>query len=820
MLTRTFRRSVLVFGVCIALAACKTAEERAEEHFSSAQELIEVGDLDRAIVELRNIFQLAPNHVEARRTMAQVMRETGNNAASYSQYIRLIELSPDDVDGRVSLAELAFKAGDWDEFTRHGKRVVELAPNLPRSQSLDIALHYREAIINKDSGSVEALARKAKELSIVIPESDLLQHVLFDSYLRSDNLDAALSQLDVMIAREPKNSTYYDQRLLLLQRFGDRGLMEEHLRNVIARFPDDADAKETLVKFLMANGDPKGAEAYLRTIGDPAAPDPSFFISLVRFIKEVHGNEAARVELDAAIEISPEPDSLRVLLAVLDFEDGRRDKAISDLRSVLEREGEDEASIDLINEARISLARMLIVDGDVAGAQQLVEKVLETDADDVDALTMRAERLIDVDDPNGAISDLRRVLDINPNSVQAMGLLADAYIRAGSEDLALDVLAQAVDASNNAPDTTLRYAQMLAATNSLNSAEEVLLSGLRRTPKSAEILSLLGDMYLATSDFNRASMAVRQLRQIGTDAAINAANRLQVQLLLSQQGVEAALAFLEEMTTGANAGLKDKALLLRAQLSTGQSEAALRSAEAIVEEAPNDPQRRFILANTLAATGDWESAQTLMRALVVEDPTRVNVWQQLYRIAQIAEDEDTASGLLDEALAAMPDAPVLLWAKAGELERAGNIDATIAIYEDLYAVNSDSVVFANNLASLLVTYKNDPESIERAWVIARRLRDTDIPAFQDTFGWLAFRRGDPEAALPYLQSAAAGVPQDPIVQYHLAEVYAALDRPQDAIAAYQRVLELAGPEDTRAQIVQAQEAVARLREAELEAENQ
>ncbi|WP_052265249.1 tetratricopeptide repeat protein [Ruegeria sp. ANG-R] len=806
--------------MCIALTACKTAEERAEAHFVSAQELIEIGDLDRAIVELRNVFQLVPNHAEARRAMAQVMEENGDVAGAYSQYIRLIEQVPDDIDGRTALAELAFGAGDWDEFTRHGKQVVELAPDAARSQPVDIALQYRDAILEQDRPAIEALAMRAKSLAAEMPESNLLEHVVFDSYLRANNPEKALAQLDIMIARAPQNRSYYDQRLLLLQRVGDRDVMEGHLREVIARFPEDADAKGALVQFLLATGDREGAETYLRSIGDPANPDPTFFISLVRFLKEVHGNDAARAEIDAALDVYPEPDQLRILRATLDFEDGYRDKAISDLQSILHQNGEDTEALDLANEARLSLARMLVINGDSAGAQQLVEEVLAADGDDVEALKMRATRLIGADDTNGAISDLRRALNVDPEDVQALGLMADAHIRAGSHDLARDFLAQAVDVSDSAPDTSLRYAQMLAASDNYASAEEVLLSGLRRTPRDVEILSFLGDIYLATNDFGRASMAVRQLRQIGSETSEAAANRLQVQLLASQQGTEAALTYLEELVESADAGIQEKAVLLRAQLSAGQHEAALQTAQELVADAPEDPERRFLLANTLAGTGDLEAARTLMRTLVSEDPTRAKVWQQLYRIAQIDGDAAAASALLDEALKAAPEAPVLLWAKAGELERAGDIDATIAIYEKLYAKNSESVIFANNLASLLVTYNEDPESVERAWAIARRLRDTDVPAFQDTYGWLAFRRGDLETALSYLESAAAGVPQDPIVQYHLAEVYAALDRPSEALATYQRVLELAEANDTRPQIIRAQEARARLQEADLDTENQ
>lgn len=348
----------------------------------------------------------------------------------------------------------------------------------------------------------------------------------------------------------------------------------------------------------------------------------------------------------------------------------------------------------------------------------------------------------------------------------------------------------------------------------------MLLSALRRTPTNEDILTLLGDIYLTTEDFGRAEMAVTELRKAGSQSSEAAANRLQVQLLARQEGTDKALAFLEEMAQDAEAGLEEKINLLRARLSSGQRDEALSMAEELVAESPESSELRFLLATTRAATGDLETSRAEMRALLDEDPTRVSIWQQLIRIAQVQGDAEAAGALLDEALAAVPDAPALLWAKAAEHETAGDIDAAIAIYDKLYARDTGSVVFANNLASLLVTYKDDPESLDRAWEIARRLRDTDVPAFQDTYGWLAFRRGDTETALPYLESAATGLPDDPIVQYHLAEAYAALDQSQDAITAYQRTLDVAGTDDARPQIARAREALAKLQEAAPDPENQ
>jgi tetratricopeptide (TPR) repeat protein len=140
----------------------------------------------------------------------------------------------------------------------------------------------------------------------------------------------------------------------------------------------------------------------------------------------------------------------------------------------------------------------------------------------------------------------------------------------------------------------------------------------------------------------------------------------------------------------------------------------------------------------------------------------------------------------------MPASDTLRMMRASELEKANDIDGAIAIYEALYTEDSSNQVLANNLASMLGAHRDDPASLERAFAIARRLRGLDVPAFQDTYGWIEYRRGNYNEALASLEPAAKGLPNDPLVQYHLAKTYLALDRKDEARATLTVALELAG----------------------------
>ena len=71
-------------------------------------------------------------------------------------------------------------------------------------------------------------------------------------------------------------------------------------------------------------------------------------------------------------------------------------------------------------------------------------------------------------------------------------------------------------------------------------------------------------------------------------------------------------------------------------------------------------------------------------------------------------------------------------------------------------------------------------------------RELDVPAFQDTYGWIAYRQGKLEDARTYLEPAAAGLPDDPLVQFHLGMTYADLGENEKAIDQLTRAVALAG----------------------------
>jgi tetratricopeptide (TPR) repeat protein len=102
-------------------------------------------------------------------------------------------------------------------------------------------------------------------------------------------------------------------------------------------------------------------------------------------------------------------------------------------------------------------------------------------------------------------------------------------------------------------------------------------------------------------------------------------------------------------------------------------------------------------------------------------------------------------------------------------EQQGRIDDAIGRYDTLYKTNAHSQqLVANNLAMLLVNYKKDPSSLDRARDLTAAFASSNDGVLLDTHGWVRFKRGELQDALAVLERAAQRAPDSKEIRYHLA----------------------------------------------------
>ena len=802
------RRFLVATGLSLALismAACQSSEEKAEEHYLSGMELLQAGDVDRALVEFRNVFQRNGRHQAARREYARIQRERGNLREAYGQYLRLVEQYPEDVIGNLALAEMAMRNGSWDIVDTHARRALAAAPGDDLAQSLVLIVDYRVALQAGEQGRQDEILAQAGALLQKDPGLETLRRFVIEEHLRRKDGETALALIEAGLKLSPEDADLGALRLSALYELGRADDITAQLEAALAKNPQDARSRDLLVTWHMQQRRPEAAEAVLRSLIDPAddALDPR--MRLIHFLAQVRGISAASAEIGQLVAAQPESANVAVLRAMqagYDFDAGKRSEAIAMLEGIVAQYPESQQ----INSIRVILARLLSLTGNDVGARALIETVLAEDAGNVDAQKLKIGWLIEDDRTEDAQVALRELLSLNPNDAGALTLMARAHEREGNKDLMGEALSQAVVASKQAPAESLRYAAFLIGQDKLLPAEDVLIMALRRQPANGQILAALSSLYIRMKDWGRAEHALRTLEEIeanGMSLALPAApgsevrsSILRAQLLAARDQQQDLRKYLEQVSQSEGAlGTEAEIALVRDALQRNEYEEALRRVAQLREQHPDVAQIRLLQAMVLSESGDLAQSKSLLEQLTESVPDFERGWIARYRLELSTGNDETAERVLLAAEAMLPKSIMLKWLRAGLLEHRDDIDGAIAIYEDVYAENSNHLFIANNLASLLSTEREDAESLERAYLIARRLRSSSDPAFQDTYGWIAYRRGNLTDAISHLEAAAQGLPDDHRVQFHLAVVYRVLNRKEEALEILKKI-EAADPPAT------------------------
>lgn len=757
-------RAAAIAVAALTLVACDSVEERVEEHHASAVELVEAGEDVRAALEFRNALQLESGHAPSRRGLAGVLEREGDLRGAISQYRAAADLDPEDLGSRVKLARLLTVGGALDEALDYADQALALAPDdveaLATKASVALALGDAE----------EALSIAGRALEIAPDDVDA-NVVLIGERIRAGDLEAALARVDRLLETAPRDHRLNVLKLRILNAMDDPVALGRELERIVELFPEDLNFRRALAQWRLRQDDVAGAEAQLRKIAEISG-EADAALDVVRLIVQRRGLDAARAELDALIAGAEDADAafpFRLALASLEWGADRPDEA----KAILRAAAESDVAADLRRRAQTTLAAYLVEEGEATAARELIEAVLSADETNVDALALRANLAIEDYRPRDAIRDLRAALDVDPQNARLMMLEARAHERNGSLDLAGERLAAAARASNYQPDIAGAYVRFLRGRNQLSAAEAVMSEIVRRHPSNRQALAELAGLRIALQDWAGADRVAAQLRALDEGAPV--ADRISAAALAGQGRLGESTGLLERLAADPSTENAALAALVSNYVRAGDTAQAVDFLERVLAEDPQNVRALILRAELHLLAGETDQAEARLREAVDAAPDLEGPRLILTRFQIQQGRVDEAERLIREGLE-RGESEQLRLLLAQLLEQRGAFDEAIEVYTTLYEMNPESIVYSNNLASLLAEYRSDdPESLRFASRVAQRLRGYDAPELQDTYGWVTFLNGDPDAALRALAPAAEALPGNALVQYHAGRVYAAVE---------------------------------------------
>jgi Flp pilus assembly protein TadD len=764
MLTIRRPRGIVLALTLFAVTACGGPQARFTAHMSRGQSFYAAGNFAKANIEFRNALQIAPKNAGARVMAGRTAEKLGRFPEAAGLYQAVLDDapnsdSPDTLQARTNLGRLLILGG----AAQRGLKIVEPA----------LAKHPNDAELL----TLRATAR-----------------------LQVNHDDTAAAVLDVERALQlaPTNQDAIALRARLYENAGDSQRAVALLSDAVRRLPNSVDVRELAASVFSEAGAPGKTEEQLRALVTMRPEELRYRTELARFYVRDHRLDDAQHVLEGAVQALPGSDAAKMIL--VDFLASERTPADAertlrafvtaapgnlDLRlglgDLLERRGAWPEAADVYKEmvrqagngpegltARDRLAGIAVRQGREDEARKLIAEVLGQSPRDNGALELRAALALSHGDPTAAIADLRAVLRDQPRAVNLQMLLARAYLANDDPTMAEQALRAAMDLQPADPKIRIQLAQLLVTTNRAEQAVALLEPAVRAAPTDAATREELIRAYLAKRDLAAARTAAEDLKTLRPN---DASGPYLAGLVAQTDGrFEDAQRDYQQALALQPTALDVVSALARLQFAHGRQAEAIALVKKAAAADPKNALPLNLLGELYLAQHDIPLASSTLSEATALAPTWSTGWRNLALAKVAAKDVPGAIAAYQTAIKSSP-AEVRLIMELGLLcEQQGRIDDAIGYYEKWHDRNPRVQVAANNLAMLLVTYRTDQASLDRARSLTAGFAASQDARLLDTYGWVRFKRAEYADAMPALQRAVAQAPNSQELRYHLGMV--------------------------------------------------
>ncbi|HUG73200.1 MAG TPA: tetratricopeptide repeat protein [Steroidobacteraceae bacterium] len=493
------------------------------------------------------------------------------------------------------------------------------------------------------------------------------------------------------------------------------GGLPEKAREIVAPAllvaPEDAQLRTVRGGLRALDGDLAGAledgEAAVK-----AAPDDEVALAfLAAQYRRQNRTEDAITTLQEGLERIPDSADLRVILAELLYDSGRKAEAIAQLETVATAH-----SAVLAHWQR--LARVQLLDQNPEGAEQALRQAVAANPDSTDAKSALVVLLAAQKDQAAALAEMRKFIAADPKNAELKIAQGQFLESARQPDQAAALYREVIKSEGTDAQGLVarnRLAVQLVQKGDLPAAEALLAEVLAENPRDNDALILRAGIAMSRGE---TSAAITDLRAVLRDQP-DAAPIMRALARAHQQDGDTELA-----------------------------EEALRSAAAAN---PLDVQSRFELASLLAASDRGSQALPVLEQLIKDAPDNVAAREAYFRVQAATGDLAGARRTAEELTVLQPDLPAGAMLLGALYEHDRKLGDAVREYDHALRVSSDPIPALTALVRVYLGQKQAAKAAERIQAVIDRA--PQLAAAHNLLGEVRMASGDHAAALKAFDAA-------------------------------------------------------------------
>ncbi len=723
---------------------CASKEEKEAKHLERAKAYLAEERLEEAVIELKNVVQLDPNHDEAYVELGDACLKLQKPKEAYQAFLRAVSINPDNTEAQIKLGQIFFLAKKTDEAREKVELLLSNDADNTDALNLLAGVQLQEEDVD---GAIQTL-----EKTLRIDERNFQAHLsLARLYLMKRDLNAAERAYKEAIALEPASRVAYIELARIYSTKKEWEKAEQLLKELIQASEAPYQELFILAQYYESREAWDQAEkTYIQAVEDAPEEDVVPMINLGGFYARQKSYEKALETLQRAEEIKKDDLNILGFIAQLHFDFEKWDTAAAVTDGILQK---DPGHI----RANVIKGRLLFQKGDFDHSLERFEYVIQKDPRNAMAQLYRGLSLLGKRKVDDAKQALLKTLELNPAILEARIRLADIYLEERDAKLAreqIDVIL-ATDPENIIG--LMQLGSLKRLEEDMPGAEKAFQDVLVLEPNYVPAHFQLGLVYRAAKKTDKALNALHKALDI---------NPQYIEAVTSIAGIHAERGDFDialELCKTQKTHVEDRpAILARIEYLEGQ----ILMAKMDMTEARKHFERAIELDSNLFA------AYELLAKAYYSDNKIDDAIVQYEMILE--KDPKSLGGYV--ALGALHD-------QKGEKGKAEQY------YRQALDIKNDFGPAANNLAwNLAETGSNIDEALKYAHVAKENMPEN--AAVMDTLGYIYYLKRSYLSAVAELSDSVSLEPDNPDMNFHLGLAYYRTDRMDAAKEHLEKALQL------------------------------
>jgi len=670
------QQAVMCF-LLLMLTACGGFGMNDQQLLERAGEHTKNGEIQAAVIELKNILQRSPDNAEARYRLASIYLEYEDFPAAERHFRLAGEAGWNPAESRIGLVKSMLKQ---DEYSAALKEcVVEDA--FPANARADLTALRALALAGLEQQENSQATLDAAEQ--IQPDAALVLQTRIDFLIAAGNTAEAAQVTARALEHHPDNASFKLREAALLASEQDLTQADERLREVIALDPPGYisghghSARLALVKIRIIEQNHSDTRTFIEPLYGRdtealylgallAYQEDNFELAeqlLLKLFNRSPGNlpsmqlygmvsyslenyEKSAYYLAKYVSANPDNLAARKQLSLAYMKTGQFDEAGAALSAQTDEDiaddellalaivnafssGDNRTGILLLERAakaapdnlplRRELARAYLLSGKTDRAIQTYEAIIAQGGQDSEIekmLVLAQARLALRDGNTGKVLELAKQMQQNqPDYAMGYELEGNALMSQKSYTQASRSFKEAWD---RAPSSNLaiKLSEALKLSGQQASATQPLTGWLSKHPQDTRVRQFLGAAWM---ELGKTDKAIETYEQVIRDEPDNVVALNNLAWLYGLERNPRALVLAESALKEApdNPGIQDTCGWLHVQ--QGQLEEGRHLLEKALQQLPDSPEIRYHYAVALYQSGDREKALGMLKDLLAED---------------------------------------------------------------------------------------------------------------------------------------------------------------------------------------------------------